>query len=210
MKRSFALNLSIAVLLLGTFARHTQAATIINQTFSGPLPTTIAGTLPNQDTALEESFTLPSPSTLRITTTSYATGGFETNLLLFNSMGNFVTAGVPFGTPDPRTGIVGDQRLTAINLAAGMYTLALTDVLLNQSLTATNLSAGFADNFGNGTTFVDALGNQRTGNFAFTISADAASAVPEPNTVWLAAPVLAVLALCARKRSKLAPEFDSH
>lgn len=177
-----------------------QAGPILNQTFSGSLPATITGTLPNQDTALLEKFTLSSSGDLTITTTSYASGGFEPNLLLFNSSGNFITSGIPFGMPDTGTGIIGDMRLTESGLPAGMYTVAVTDFLLNQSLTATNLSDGFTVNFGNGTTFTDSNGNTRTGNFAFTINAGGQAAVPEPATFWLAAPFLGLLALGGRKR----------
>ncbi|MGI8745927.1 MAG: DVUA0089 family protein [Bryobacteraceae bacterium] len=195
MKSFVLVGLAIAGTLCSVVP-YSQAA-VINQTYSGGFPGTISGTLPNQGTALEESFTLPSISNLTITTTSYATGGFETNLLLFNSMGKSINSGIPFGAPDPKTGIVGDSRLTAPNLPAGMYTLALTDFLLNQSFTATNLSDGFNDNSGSGTNFVDGNNNPRTGSFAFTINAPAP--VPEPGTAWLAAPFLAVLAMRTRK-----------
>lgn len=194
--KSFAITI---VLLAGIGTTSTlQASPIVSQTYSGTFPATITGTLPNQDTALLENFTLSSTTNLTITTTSYASGGFESNLLLFNSLGDFVTAGDPFGAVDPSTGIVGDMRLTDSGLPAGTYTVALTDFLLNQSLTATNLSDGFTVNFGNGTTFVDANGNQRTGNFAFTISTGT-SAVPEPATLWLSVPFFAALVLRARK-----------
>ena len=77
--------------LIGTFgflAQHTFAATITD-TYSGGFPATIRGTLPNQGTALLENFTLPSSSNLTITTTSYASGGFEPNLLLSQFSGQF-------------------------------------------------------------------------------------------------------------------------
>jgi len=86
-------------------------------------------------------------------------------------------------------------------LSAGMYTVALTDFLLNQSLTATNLSDGFTANFGSGTTFSDANGNMRMGNYALTITTSDQAAIPEPATVWLAAPILAWLGLRASRRS---------
>ena len=182
---------------LSLFALNSQAGPIINQTFSGSFPATITGTLPNQNTALEESFTLPSIRTVTITSSSYANGGFEPNLLLYNSAGNFITAGVPFGALDSNTGIVGDMRLVAPSLSAGMYTLAITDFLLNQSLTDTNLSAGFTVNFGSGTTFSDSNGNARAGNFA--VSINTAAPAPEPATLWLAAPLVL---LVARRRKK--------
>ncbi len=196
--KQFRFKLALIVGIVSTLSPHGFAATI-TQTYSGSFPANISGTLPNQGSVLLEKFTFSSVSNLTITTTSYASGGFESNLLLFNSMGTFVTAGIPFGSVNPTTGIVGDMRLTSPNLAAGAYTLALTDFLLNQSFTATNLSDGFTVNYGSGTTFVDSNGNQRNGAFAFTI-ATSASAVPEPATMWLAAPFLMALAVRARKR----------
>jgi len=200
MKQTCKLHLLIVTLALGIFAPMSQGASI-TQTYSGALPVTITGTLPNQGTALELTFTLPSPDNLTIFTSSYATGGFQTNLLLFDSMGGFITAGVPAGSPDPTTGLIGDTKLMASTLSAGTYTVALTDFLLNQSLTATNLSDGFTANFGSGTTFSDANGNTRTGNYALTITTGDQAAIPEPATMWLAAPVLAWLGIRAKARS---------
>lgn len=184
----------LAVLALGALAPISQGASIA-QTYTGPLPATLTGTLPNQNTALELTFTLALPGNLTIFTSSYATGGFQTNLLLFNSMGNFITAGSPTGSPAPGTGLAGDTMLMATNLTAGMYTVALTDFLLSQSITATSLSDGFPVNYGSGTSFVDANGNTRTGNYALTINP---APIPEPSTLWLAAPALAWLGLRGR------------
>lgn len=188
-------------LTMAALAPSIHAASI-TQMYSGELPVTLTGTLPNQGTALEQSFNLAMPGDLTIFTSSYASGGFQTNLLLFNSTGEFITAGIPGGTPDADSGIVGDQRLTAMNLAAGMYTVALTDFLLNQDLTATNLSDGFMFNLGTGSTFVDVLGNTRTGSYSLTIAQGDDAAIPEPSTLWLASPVLGWLALRARKQRR--------
>lgn len=197
------LSLLAGALTLGMFVPNSQAA-VINQTYSGSFPANISGTLPDQGTALEEMFTLTSASTLTISTSSYATGGFEPNLTLYNSAGKYIITGItagssPIATADPTTKLKFDGYLTA-NVAAGTYTVALTDFLLNQSLTATNLSDGFTVNYGSGTTFVDEMGNPRTGAYALRIAAVGPSAVPEPGTLWLAAPFLAGLALRARKR----------
>lgn len=198
MKRIWKLSLfCVALAVVGL--TPIQAGPIINRTFSGSFPASIAGTLPSQDAALLEMFTLPSAGDLTITTSSYASGGFEPNLLLYGSTGNFINAGIPFGQPDPTTGITGDMRLMASVLPAGMYTLAVTDFLLNQSVTATKLSDGFTVNFGSGTGFMDSNGNPRSGNFALTISPAGAGEVPEPATLWLAAPFLAALVMRARK-----------
>lgn len=185
--------------LLGLLVTCSQGATI-TQPYNGSFPATISGTLPDQSSVLFETFTLPSASNLAITTNSYVAGGFEPNLFLFNSVGALLQAGAPFGNAAPSTGIVGDMRLVASSLPAGSYTLAVTDFLLNQSLTATNLSQGFTQNYGNGTTFIDSNGNQRTGNYSFTIAATSTAAVPEPATLWLAAPLLGAVLVKARKR----------
>lgn len=100
------------------------------------------------------------------------------------------------------TGMVGDEKLTDTGLS-GVYTLAITDFLLNQSITATNLSAGFTVNYGNGTTFVDQNGNTRMGAYALTLTDVVPTATPEPSTILFAAPLLAGLALLAKKRRLL-------
>lgn len=200
---STRLSVWAVVAISGIAATNASGATI-TQTYSGAFPATIMGTLPDQGSVLLQNFTLSTANNLTVTTTSYAAGGFQPNLLLFNSMGNFMTAGIPFGAVDPSTGIVGDMRLMRSNLAAGGYTIALVDFLLNQSLTATGLSDGFTVNFGSGTTFVDSNGNQRTGNFAFTIAAAATGSgadIPEPSTIWLSIAPLAALAILAKRRS---------
>ncbi len=193
-----------AALTLGILAPSSRAA-VINQTYSGTFPANISGTLPNQATALEETFTLTSTSNLTISTTSYATGGFEPNVMLYNSAGNYLMTGLtpgssPVAKKDPSTGLALDAYLTDPGLKPGTYTIALMDFLLGQSLTATNLSAGFTLNYGSGTTFTDEMGNTRTGAYAMTINAVNASTVPEPATLLLTAPFLAALALRARKR----------
>ena len=189
----------LVALAVSCMAPIAEAASIM-QTYTGPLPVTITGTLPDQGTALEQTFTLPSdgsPFNLTIFTTSYEDGGFQPNLFLFDDMGDFISAGIPAGSPDPTTGLVGDTRLMVSNLPSGTYIVAITDFLLNQSLTAMGLEDGFTLNYGDGTTFVDANGNTRTGDFSLTIQA---APIPEPSTLWLAGPIVAWLGLRARKR----------
>lgn len=197
------LYVSLAAAALGAIAPGLQAAAV-TQTYSGLFPATISGTLPNQATALEENFTLPSTSNVTIYTTSYATGGFEPNLMLYNASGQNIATGVIPGTSpvaaiDPSTGEAFDAYLTDSNLSAGTYTVALMDFLLGQSLTATNLSDGFTLDFGSGTTFVDEMGNSRTGNYNLVISLASPTATPEPSTFFLAAPLLLGLGIAARR-----------
>lgn len=198
------LSVSFAVAAFGAIAPGLPAA-VLTQTYTGAFPATIFGTLPNQATALEETFTIPSTSNVTIYTTSYAAGGFEPNLMLYNSAGqNIATGDIPGASPiaavDSTTGEAFDAYLTANNLNAGVYTVALMDFLLGQSLTATNLSDGFNLDFGSGTTFTDEMGNSRTGNYNLVIALAPSNATPEPSTTFLAAPLLAGLAIAVRKR----------
>jgi hypothetical protein len=194
-------TLSVLTLLAGflwSISSQPIHADTITKMFGGDFNATFSGTLPNQGTALLEQFNLPSTNNLTFTTTSYASGGFEPSLILYNSAGQFVAASEPFGVVDPSTGLIGDTKLTEENLPAGMYTLALTDFLLNQSITATNLSDGFTSNFGSGTTFVDTNGNSRTGDYSVSVSATTAPA-PEPGSALLALLAIPAFALLAKR-----------
>jgi hypothetical protein len=186
--------LSALALTISVFVPQGNAETIINQTYTGSFPAVITGTLPNQDSVLEESFTVTTTGDLTALTTSYATGGFQPNITLYNSSGIAIAnqwATPPAGAKaDPATGLTLDSYLSATSLAAGTYTLTLTDWALNQSATATNLSDGFKSNFGNGVTFVDVQGNTRTG--AYALNLNLSTTTPEPATVLLLAPVMFV------------------
>lgn len=177
-----------------------SAATIMSQTYTGTLPATISGTLPNQGTALEETITLPSTSTLTLFTTSYTTGGFEPNIVLFNSSGNFVAVSGVQGSAPLSPGDL-DAYLSVSGLMAGQYTIALTDWELNQSPTATNISDGFTSNFGDGTNFVDQNGVTRTGAYSLTADLGSVSSTPEPASLLLVAPFLIGIGLYSRKRA---------
>lgn len=203
MKLPARLTLSTAAISICVLAQMASAATIINQTYSGSYPATISGSLPNQDSALELTFTLSSTENLTASTTSYATGGFQPNVTLFNAGG--IAIANQWATPpstavaDPTTGLKLDSYLTANNLVAGTYILALTDWALGQSPTATNLSDGFTSNFGNGVTFVDIGGNTRTGAYALHLATSSVSSIPEPASFLLLAPVM-LAAIIFRKR----------
>jgi hypothetical protein len=191
-----ALVASVACVLTPVSQASTLTS-IIDRTYSGGFPATISGTLSDQDDVLLETLTLKSLSDLTITTDSYATGGFEPSIELFNSSGDFLDAGLPAGVADPATRIIGDTSLTALDIPGGTYTLALSDFLVGQPLTATNLSDGFSDfSTESPTKFVDADGNARTGNYSLTIKA---SAVPEPSLVWLSSFLFLALAIRAGK-----------
>ncbi len=197
----FIRRLQFAVIAFATFAipGSVSAAAVISQTYTGTFPATITGTLPNQGTALEETITLPATSSLTLFTTSYATGGFEPNILIFNSTGNFVAASGAQGSPPLSTADL-DAYLSVSNLMAGQYTIALTDLNLNQSLTATNLSDGFTQNYGDGVNFVDQNGLTRTGSYSLTADI---SQTPEPSSWLLIAPVFLISLLYKHLRNPL-------
>ena len=181
-------SLVLAVCVVGLLGTHTQAA-IIGQTYTGSFPANIVGSLPDQGSVLEEAITLSSVTDLTAFTISYASGGFQPNLFLFNPAGVAIAASSgqkpPNAAADPVTGTALDAYLFTSSLIPGTYTLALTDFNLNQAATATNLTDGFTTNYGNGTTFVDVNGVTRSGNYALTIDAAATEATPEPSTAFL-------------------------
>jgi hypothetical protein len=205
MKRHATFWISALVVLLNFSAKSMEGASIVTQTSS--FPGTVTGTLPNQNTALEVTCTLPSISDLTAYTTSYASGGFEPSLNLYNSAGNMIAGGVTPGTSPiakPDMTITPPQAfdayLTASDLSAGKYTLTLTDWQLNQSITATNLSDGFTSNYGNGHTFVDSMGNVRSGSYTLAVNLTSGVATPEPATLLLAASAIAAIAVLSRKK----------
>lgn len=204
-------GMALAFGLLAPLASMRAATTIVNDTYSGSYPALISGTLANQGTVLEEAFSVASDSNLTAFTTSYATGGFEPNLVLYNPDGSFNTVGVTPGTSPiaqmDSTGNSFDGYLTAMSLTPGTYTLALMDWQVSQSILATNLSDGFAINGGDGTNFVDSfiIPSTRTGDYALTLqlTPNGPTATPEPATLWLTAPLLCGIALLARKRASI-------
>lgn len=213
------LGFSLMALFLGTFAApHMKAVDITTGnwgTLSGPF--TSAGTLANQNTALQASFTLGAASQLTIYTNSYGggmnangstamAGGFMPSLVLYNGSGNYVagqTFPSPIGNMDPNTRLNGDSYIRTGNLAAGNYILALSDFLVQQPITATNLSDGF-QNLGSGTGFTDVQGNVRTGMYSLNITGanggGPTPTIPEPATFWMAAPALGIAGMWMKRR----------
>lgn len=124
-----------------------------------------------------------------------AAGGFDSVMYLFSSTGALLyQSDDGFGVPaDPSTGEALDAAFTTASLAAGDYTMVLTQA--DNYLLGFNLSDGFArrgqGNFtaaygcSNGS-FCDYMGNNRTSAWAVNFSGDTlASAVPEPGSLAL-------------------------
>ena len=159
-----------------------------------------------------------------------APGGFDALIALFNGMGNSATivldalgneaagadnlVGNVLGVANcPPAGTVviggspvcGDVKFTAFGLAAGTYTVLLSDA--NYVPQAVNPGPPFASTIGDG--FADLTGGvfqtctdasdciTPNGNYAFDILATPASQVPEPGTLAL---VGGGLIACLRKR----------
>lgn len=225
MKCKSGLVYSFVVLLLGVAGSYNARAASVSIVNLGTVSssTTDTGTLSNQAQVVEETFTLSSMADITAFTTSYGggnnlngtttgAGGFQPSLILFNGSGNYV-AGETYPSPtahtDPSTHWALDAYLSDSNLPTGTYTIALTDWLNQQSPSATNLTDGFTDNLGSGgSTFVDAQGNLRSGNYAFNLSVSSSAppgTIPEPGTLWLVIPALAAVVVYGRKRrSRLA------
>lgn len=192
-------------------------------------PVTCSGTLTDEsgtpDSVVVESMTLASASNVTIFTTSYGggtnldgtmtnPGGFQPNVTLFDTTGFAVAteSGMfsPIGNTDPSTGWNADAYLNDPNVAAGTYFVILTDTNNMVSAAFTGFGSTSPANFytlftGNGgTTFQDAQGNSRTGNYALNIEATSlsgpGSSTPEPATLWLVVPALAGLTLFVRRR----------
>jgi PEP-CTERM motif len=169
------------------------------------------GTFLTDDQVQFFSFTLASTATVTLQTFSYAGGtnansvvipggGFDPILTVFDSTGK-----VEFSDNDGTCAQVGDgaggcldSYLQLVSLAAGTYTLALTEND-NEAL-GPNLSNGFSEagngdftgsefGCGNGV-FCDAAGDSQDGNWAVDIvgatsASPSGAAVPEPGTLGL-------------------------
>jgi hypothetical protein len=183
----------LAALALTAFA----APTVWAQSY------TFSGAFTQDDNVFQTRLTFDAPSLVTLQTTSYARGGFDPILSLFDSSGLLIAEnddGFP-GTvpPDPSTGNAWDADLV-IDLNPGTYTIALTQ--WDNYAAGPNLSNGFVragqGNFTGGP-FRDADGNLRNGSYTLSVTAEV---IPEPGTCALAALGLLPLAgALARRRA---------
>ena len=148
------------------------------------------------------NFTVTTPSTVTMETTSFASGGFAPILTLFDPSGNY----------DGEVDAANSDALYSLLLSApGLYTLALTEYF-NKAV-GPNIAAGF-DNAGfpgdpnftgilygvPGQSFIAPDGMQRTNAWAVTIQTANTVTVPEPDSLSLAISGMAVLAAFLRRQ----------
>lgn len=153
-------------------------------------------------------FSLSAPGSVTVRTLSYAggtnatgqtifAGGFDPLVSLFDSLGNLVDLNDDGGS--------SLDSLLQVSLSAGIYRVALTQS--GNSPSGLMWADGFSqtgDPFYTGSSygcpagqFCDFLGNDRTNEWAMDVlGVD----TPEPSTVLLLAPALALLAMNARRR----------
>ena len=176
--------------------------------------TTYTGTLSGDDQVKQYVWTLAQGATAILSSDSYGggtsngvttpAGGFVPIISLFNSAGTLITSDGGDATctgsmaADPATHMCDDAYIKTA-LAAGTYTVAVSE-FFNVPV-GPNLSDGFLQQ-GQGNFTGPTCGTtgdfyetdiapcvQRTGNFAVTFST---STVPEPATLWLAIPAIAL------------------
>lgn len=221
MKLTQRLSYTVAAALIGFLAAgHANAASF-----------SFTGSFAADDQVQLYQLVVGAPSTVTISTNSYGggtnttgqtimSGGFEPVLSLFSPTGAFIVDNganlqcPPGANADPSTGFCGDAYLNRSGLAAGTYTLALTQ--FPNVVNGANLSAGFSQagtgNFTggfcsvSGGSFLDEACNQRNSNYSLNIvgvdsaTAGGSAVIPEPATALLVIPV-ALAFLLKRKRA---------
>ena len=149
------------------------------------------------------NFSVVTPSTVTMETTSFLTGGFAPILTLFDQFGNY----------DGEVDAANSDAVYSLLLSApGIYTLALTEYF--NKAAGPDLAAGF-DNAGlpgeanftgilygvPGQSFIAPDGAQRSSAWAVTIqTVNTAVSVPEPDSLSLAIAGMAALAAFLRRR----------
>jgi hypothetical protein len=151
------------------------------------------GSFTADDNVQLQSFTENSPSSVTLQTSSYAAGGFDPIVAVFDATEALIGenddgAGVP---PDPSTGEALDALLT-LSLTPGQYTVSLTQ--FDNFPLGPTLADGFVESgLGNFTAdlfecgapnFCDVTGSARTNQWALTISSQEVT-VSEPSTMAL-------------------------
>lgn len=204
----------VVVLLLALAPRYVSAATI-----------SYAGTFTDPNQVFEASFTLSAASSVLIQTYGYggsgnapggtngagtviAAGGFDPYVSLFAGTGATATflasnddGACGAGSGATALGNCFDSTLSVASLAAGSYTVALTqpaNFSIAENYGYGTLGDGFIDLAGD---FTDGAGNLRSGGYALDVSVSSQtqppppppSSVPEAGTLAVVASALTAL-----------------
>lgn len=180
----------------------------------------LSGSLAQDDSVQMFTLTLSAPGAVTVTSIGYAggnrfngssvaAGGFDSVLYLFSSTGALLAQSddgiaVPV---DPVTGEALDAAFTTASLAAGEYTVALSQA--DNYLLGFNLSDGFAQS-GNGNfsaafgcsngSFCDYQGNNRSSAWSINFSGQTLTTVlPEPGSMALLLGAFGALAALRRR-----------
>jgi hypothetical protein len=119
---------------------------------AAPTAVSFAGSLSTDDDKREVFFTLASPGTVTLQTASFAQGGFDPTLSVYDALGHLVAFNQDGGCDnvpaDPATGFCWDS-FVQVSLPAGSYTAVLTE----------------SENLPNGPTLADSFVYNGQGNF---------------------------------------------
>jgi PEP-CTERM motif len=164
---------------------------------TGAAAASFSGTFAKDNGKAGFYFLITAPTTVTITSTGYAGGGFDPVLSLYDSTGFNIDS-----NDDQATGVSDSQLVSP--LAKGKYLVYLTQYD-NFGPASLGLPFNFDDqpDFRGG--FVDFSGNQRTGNWALDISGAAVSgAVPEPSTWAMLIVGFGLVGAVSRRRAAVA------
>jgi len=203
---------SLTPLLYCCLLANGLAGATVAATYTGTL-TAESGT---PGSVVVEMLSLPAPSSVTIFTTSYgggtnldntttSAGGFQPSVTLFDTTGFAVATENGMFSPLNNS---WDAYIQDPSVPAGNYFVVMTDQANQVSPAFTGFGNTAPSNFytffsgPGGSTFTDAQGNVRTGNYALDVAASSitSSSAPEPATFWLIVPVLASAVCFLRKR----------
>ena len=204
-RKGFLAPLWISACLLGWTAGPALAGTV-----------DYSGTFAYDDDLALIPVTVGAGQGVAINTTSFAAGGFAPLLSLFDRLGILLAVGSTDGctVPDPSLQFCWDTSIRAPELAAGVYTVALTED--NNTAVGPTLADGFqwgtgqSNNFtgpqflGDSGSFIIFGGYQRTSAWALQVAIT--DSVPEPSATVPLCALLLAMAVGRLRRSRAAGE----